>query len=233
MKHTTHKTGFTLIELLVVISIITILIAILLPALGKARESARDTVCKSNLRQMGIGLFVYIDTFQGQMILGATTVGSTLFPNPITHRFWYNVLDENVGRNDSDFASANRPAWQRCPSKNMDQTTMTFETVGYGWNHAFFGQDSVTSGIGWNSKLREVTKPGKTTIIGDSSDIGPVALLNNVRFNYIHREMFLWRFGDIAFRASRHLENGNYLMLDGHVSPLRPEATPDYAKKVK
>lgn len=48
-----HKNrAFTLIELLVVISIIALLIAILLPALGKARDAARDTQCKSNLRQL-------------------------------------------------------------------------------------------------------------------------------------------------------------------------------------
>ncbi|MFI4860931.1 MAG: type II secretion system protein [Phycisphaerales bacterium JB063] len=52
-KDTRHD-GFTLIELLVVISIIALLIAILLPALGAARKSARDTQCKSRLKQVGI-----------------------------------------------------------------------------------------------------------------------------------------------------------------------------------
>ncbi|MCP4608863.1 MAG: type II secretion system protein [Planctomycetes bacterium] len=58
------KRGFTLIELLVVIAIIAVLLAILMPAMRKIKEIARETACKSNLKNIGLAVTMYLDDYE-------------------------------------------------------------------------------------------------------------------------------------------------------------------------
>ncbi len=70
-----QKNGFTLIELLVVVAIIAVLVAMLLPALNSARESGRQIVCMSNLKQIGMAFIYYLEDSNG--LLPPSYVAST------------------------------------------------------------------------------------------------------------------------------------------------------------
>lgn len=67
MQKKSSRAAFTLVELLVVIGIISVLVSMLLPALNKARAAALEVVCRSNLRQFGIGLQMYADANKGAL----------------------------------------------------------------------------------------------------------------------------------------------------------------------
>jgi len=128
--------GFTLVELLVVIAIIAILATLLLPTLSNAKSTAKSAKCKSNLRQMGLALGMYLGDFAKY----------PLSDSPVDEKFWFAYLEPYAGS-----------AWEAplfsCPSGLgfMRWRGITSQTIGYGDPTGDYGYN--IAGCGGNGPI--------------------------------------------------------------------------------
>ncbi|MHC4758510.1 MAG: type II secretion system protein [Planctomycetota bacterium] len=193
--------AFTLIELLVVISIIALLMSITFPALRKAREQAKRSVCLSNLRQIGQSIFIYANDNEGKLIpgnaTGPTAVWDVLCGEPNTSIPPPKYQAVNLGYLLEPLGPIPVPTKNKsvlfCPSLGQPHKDAIFEAFSIRW-----GQQGFRTGVSY--------------------------MFNNDLDGY---HTYIRLGGE---KILSHLDRANYLMGDGSVDTfiIRPLVYDDY-----
>lgn len=141
------RRAFTLVELLVVIGIIAVLVAILLPALGKAKMQANSTKCLSNLRQLGQAHLMYSNEFKG-VIVQPVDYDAKYRPTTV---FWFQRLSfylnkrdtrgSNYGTSEVSLAIRGCPEWDGIDNNGGGTDT---DKIGYGMSRRLRSPESRT-----------------------------------------------------------------------------------------
>lgn len=216
--------GFTLIELLVVIGIISILMSMLMPALGRAKGAAQKISCMSNERQLGMAVRLYVDDNQGRFI-----------PRVQTNR-WPSVLFPLLfpGSKSTNIAIFRCPSDPRGSTPGASLGTVETHPAEFarrsylinGWNDYFQKIVPPEQWTGFRStgsnllsiRDSDISEPSATCLFGEKDDFS------------FHFHMDFDQFDDIAqLRQNRHgnaLRTGrgggsNYAMIDGSMQYFR------------
>lgn len=205
---------FTLIELLVVISIIAILAAILLPAMGQARDRAKDTSCKGNLRQLDLGVTYYADD-NNEWLVGSHVYYRGAIKN------WSHHVNEEYVKNWKAFLCPSDPA---CHVKPDAELGSQHGAIGYGANYYTFGwtpYDNNYRSIRRSTLLKVAKNP--VVHLGDTATAGAGSLW--VALPRLYKDPG----ANSNCAYARHADKVNFSFSDGHVEPKsRTEIYKDY-----
>ncbi len=243
------RSCFTLVELIVVISVISLLMAILLPALQSSKELARAAICGSNIRQLMTSLFMY-EVENETMPFSFDDI--PLEPPPggwpgykqydRVGWWWFSYMEGLYDRANKEKSIL------RCPSKNLRDRKLKDNILcgNYGVNQSICrsstGRRSRREFIGGPLSTEDILKPGETLLLADSgyaminwwhaTDEPPVELGNSIIEDTayvpglkINKDRALWPgMENDALNGRHHNKTVNVGFADGHVRRVKADA---------
>jgi prepilin-type N-terminal cleavage/methylation domain-containing protein/prepilin-type processing-associated H-X9-DG protein len=216
-----RQSAFTLIELLVVIAIIAVLVSLLMPAIQRARASARKAWCANNMRQIGLAIQHYASVNEGRFPNSSCAVEDSA-----ASEIWIGQLAPYVESVD---------AIRICPEDRMGAKRLKAKLTSY------LMSDYVTvPGSGAQLKLFDVESTHVTIVAYECSES---LALDAACFDHVHAKNWFTRThieqgtvfktiqGDIE--VERHLGGANYLFADGHVDSISKEQIGKWAEEAQ
>lgn len=216
--------GFTLVELLVVVSIIALLVSILLPTLGKAKEQTKIVICLSNLKGLGAGFAQYAAENNDWYPPGSGWGG-----DPPTWDFsmvdYYGnkgLLHCPADKLERSYGSAQpEDCFPRSYAINIDVTWMGPSEYGNDYDPPYNGRTNFPW-PGWVHKTSDVTDPAETILLGEMWESwyygsAPIAgMYNMYRGSGVCWENYNWLCRGPTDYVHRNNDAANYLFCGGH-----------------
>jgi prepilin-type N-terminal cleavage/methylation domain-containing protein/prepilin-type processing-associated H-X9-DG protein len=241
MKTTTAKNpsskGFTLIELLVVIAIIAILAAILFPVFAKAREKARQTMCMSNLKQIGLGVLMYAEDSDELMVPAGGYVAPGGPTNPTWGAYvpWQFFVSPYIKANGNTSGTALQGNVFVCPSNPNTETASCWFQGPYQWSCDYvmnYNESFLPSGSSSTQQNMGNGAVGNFAGVSLASMAAPSSLILLMENTGQGAGNSAWNI-DVTNSAFQnpcplfvgHSAMSDYVFADGHVQALAPAAT--------